>query len=388
MKYVFGALPLLSTVSSYGQDALKYRFQLYDEEDGRIDVESHYLDYRLEGESTSFSLRLAVDSLSGETPVGSHVDGDPDTWRFQEIEDERRVVVTTIEQEVDEYTLSFEYARSIEDDYRSSAFTGKVSRQFNQKNTTLTAGIAYADDTVIATENTSNIVDRDKDTLDVSIGLSQILSRNTILDFNVGYGHSKGYLADPYRQISRFGDVIVKIQDDPPILITLEDQTEEFDENRPNELDRFVAKATLRHYVEPANAAIQASYRFFANSDSIEGHTAELKWIQQVNPRLSVTPYVRYYQQTKADYYYPTLTGTEIFGHDNNDGSGAHYSSDYRLSAFDSLAYGVRLAWDVRSDLTLDIQWERYEMDGRSSGTPDIFFPTANVISLGAQWRF
>ena len=97
---------------------------------------------------------------------------------------------------------------------------------------------------------------------------------------------------------------------------------------------------------------------------------------------------MRYYQQTKADYYYPTLTGTEIVGHDNNDGSGAHYSSDYRLSAFDSLAYGVRLAWDVRSDLTLDIQWERYEMDGRSSGTPDIFFPTANVISLGAQWRF
>ncbi|MDB4754674.1 DUF3570 domain-containing protein [Akkermansiaceae bacterium] len=385
MKYVFGALPVLSTVSSYGQDALKYRFQLYDEEDGRIDVESHYLDYRLEGESTSFSLRLAVDSLSGETPVGSHLDGDPNAWRFQEIEDERRVVVTTIEEEVDEYTLSFEYARSIEDDYRSSAFTGKVSRQFNQKNTTLTAGIAYADDTVIATENTSNIVDRDKDTLDLSIGLSQILSRNTILDFNVGYGHSKGYLADPYRQISRFGDVIVDTKFDS---ILLKEQTEEFDENRPDELDRFVAKATLRHYVEPANAAIQASYRFFANSDSVEGHTAELKWIQQVNPRLSVTPYVRYYQQTKADYYYPTLTGTEIVGHDNNDGSGAHYSSDYRLSAFDSLAYGVRLAWDVRNDLTLDIQWERYEMDGRSSGTPDIFFPTANVISLGAQWRF
>lgn len=381
MKYVFGALPLLSTVSSYGQDALKYRFQLYDEEDGRIDVESHYLDYRLEGESTSFSLRLAVDSLSGETPTGSHSRSDPDLlnptqWDFSSIEDERRVVVTTLEQEVDEYTLTFEYARSIEDDYRSSAFTGKVSRQFNQKNTTVTAGIAYADDTVIATGFTSIPFDRDKDTLDLNLGFSQILSTNTILDLNIGYGHSEGYLADPYRLIS---DTFIRNE----VL-----RAREVPENRPGELDRFVAKATLRHYLEPANAAIQASYRFFGNSDSIEGHTAELKWIQQVNPRLSVTPYVRYYQQTKADYYYPTLTGTGIVGHGSNDGSGAHYSSDYRLSAFDSLAYGVRLAWDVRNDLTLDIQWERYEMDGRSSGTPDIFFPTANVISLGAQWRF
>ena len=381
VKYVFGVLPILSTASSYGQDALKYRFQLYDEEDGRIDVESHYLDYRMEGESTNFNLRLAVDSLSGETPTGAHLRSDPDLlnptqWDFVPIEDERRVIVTTIEQEVGEYTLSFEYARSIEDDYRSSAFTGKVSRQFNQKNTTLTAGIAYADDTVIQTLGTASPSDQDKDTLDLNIGISQILSTNTILDLNFGYGRSEGYLADPYRLISdtfiRSGSL----------------RSREVPENRPDELDRFVVKATLRHFVQPANAAIQTSYRFFANSDSIVGHTAELKWIQQVNSRFSVAPFVRYYQQSEADYYYPTLTGTGIVGHGMNDGSGAHYSSDYRLSAFDSLTYGLRLAWDVREDLTLDIQWEHYEMNGRSSGTPDIFFPTANVISVGAQWKF
>lgn len=380
MKYVFGALPLLSTASSYGQDALKYRFQLYDEEDGRIKVESHYLDYRMEGESTNFNLRLAVDSLSGETPVGSHVVGDPETWNFQEIEDERRVVVTTLEHEVDEYTLSFEYARSIEDDYRSSAFTGKVSRQFNQKNTTVTAGISYADDTVIATPATSIQFDEDKNNLDLNFGVSQILSRNTILDFNIGYGHSKGYLADPYRQISQTKTVIIFGR---PVTNTFE-----YPENRPDELDRFVAKASVRHYVRPANAAIQASYRFFTNSDSIEGHTAELKWIQQVNSTLSVAPFVRYYQQSEADYYYPSLTDTGVDGHGLNDSRDPQYSSDYRLSSFDALTYGVRFAWDVQENLTLDLQWEHYEMDGRGSGTPDIFFPTANVISVGAQWRF
>jgi hypothetical protein len=39
-------------------------------------------------------------------------------------------------------------------------------------------------------------------------------------------------------------------------------------------------------------------------------------------------------------------------------------------------------------DLTIDLQLERYEMSGRDATTPDIFFPSANVISLGVQWEF
>jgi len=56
----------------YGQDALRYKYQFYNEEDGRIDVESHYLDYDYSWGSTTYGLRLAVDSLSGATPTGTH----------------------------------------------------------------------------------------------------------------------------------------------------------------------------------------------------------------------------------------------------------------------------------------------------------------------------
>ena len=38
--------------------------------------------------------------------------------------------------------------------------------------------------------------------------------------------------------------------------------------------------------------------------------------------------------------------------------------------------------------MSFDIQLERYEMNGRSAGTPDIFFPKANVLSIGANWTF
>ncbi|MFT6498098.1 MAG: hypothetical protein ACJAT6_000222 [Akkermansiaceae bacterium] len=383
-RIVYPALPVLTMSSSYGQEILRYRFQLYDEEDGRIDVESHYLDYKHSWGATTASLRLAIDRLSGETPVGIHARGDDSDWLFQEIDDERRVGVATIEHELDDYTLTFEYAHSKEEDYRSNAVTAKVSRKFNQKNTTLTGGVSFAYDEVLTTDFTSNFENEDKDALNFSLGLSQIVTPNTLADFTLEYGRSKGYLSDPYRRISQFRTVVV---DGPfgPIPVT---DTFDFPENRPNEQHHFVAKASVRQYFEAVNGALNFSYRFFANSDSLEGHSLKLKWIQQVNDRLSVAPYLRYYQQSEADYYYATLTNAGVDGTGLIDGSGANYSSDYRLSKMGALTYGIRVIWEPRSDLTLDLQLERYEMNGLDSQTPSSFFPTANVVSVGAQWSF
>ncbi|MEN8785274.1 MAG: DUF3570 domain-containing protein [Akkermansiaceae bacterium] len=380
----YPALPVLSIGTGSSQEVLRYRYQFYDEDDGRIDVESNYLDYKVAWGKSTASLRLAVDSLTGMTPTGTHAPGDPDDWLFQTISDERRVGVATIEHEVNDYNLSFEYAHSKEVDYRSNAVTGKVSRQFNQKNTTVTAGVAFAFDEVLATPFTNNLNDEDKDTFDLNFGVSQILSQNTILDLNLGYGHNSGYLSDPYRRISQQKTEII----DGPFGPIPVEGTFNYAENRPDELDRFVVKASVRHYFQPVNAALKFSYRFFANTNSVEGHTFEVKWIQEINRHLSFTPYVRYYRQSEADFYYTSLTGTGIDGTDRIDGSEPNYSSDYRLSKLEALTYGVRVAWDPLDNMTLDVQWERYEMSGLRTETPGTFFPSANVLSVGAQFRF
>jgi hypothetical protein len=54
----------------------------------------------------------------------------------------------------------------------------------------------------------------------------------------------------------------------------------------------------------------------------------------------------------------------------------------------DAITYGLQLSYAPIEDLSIDLQLERYEMSGRDSATPDIFFPTANVVSLGLQWKF
>ena len=381
-RHLFPTLPLLATTAaSDGQDVLRYKFQFYDEQDGRIDVFSHYLDYKTSwlqknGEDkTTLGLRLVVDSLSGMTPTGTHGE-DPNDWLFQEIDDDRYVQVISLDHEFDDHTLSFEYARSEEEDYLSNSVALKWRGEFFDKNTTLTAGVAVALDDVKATPATQISTDQNKDTLDLSLGISQLLGTRTILDVTLGYGHSTGYLADPYRQISQVVNIFGF------------DNTLNFAENRPDEQDRWVAKIAARHYLPELNAALAGSYRFFANSDDLFGHTFELKWIQQVNDALSITPYLRYYQQSSADFYFPSLTGTGINGTGLNDGTGEFYSSDYRLSSFEAFTVGIKASYEFTESFSVDLQLERYETSGLSSGTPDILFPKANVFSIGANWTF
>lgn len=368
-RHLLPTLPLLaSTAASDGQDVLRYKYQYYDEQDGRVDVQSHYLDYKHTYLDWTLGLRFAVDTLSGETPTGFRASNQPDDWEFQNIEDTRYVNVVTLEKEIDDHTLTFEYARSEEGDYLSNAVALKWKKEFNEKNTTVTAGIAAAFDKVSPVGFL--VTEENKDSLDVSIGFSQLLDTQTILDVTLGYGHSSGYLADPYRGISQAAFFA-------PV-----------GENRPSSQNRWVAKIAARHYLPNQKAALSASYRFFANSESLIGHTFEVKWIQQVTESFSVTPYFRYYQQTAAEYYTPDLDNATFLGAAAVQGEAPFFSSDYRLSAFDATTFGVKFNYEISDQLSLDLQLEHYEMNGRSALTPDIFFPSANVISLGANYTF
>ncbi|MDA7891866.1 DUF3570 domain-containing protein [bacterium] len=381
----FASLPLLSASESGAQDVLRYRGQIYDEEDGRMKVESHYLDYKHTFDfGTTVGLRYAIDTLSGQTPTGTHANLDDTDWLFQQISDERTVQVITLEHEIDDYSLSFEYAHSEETDYLSNAIAMSLGREFFDKNTTISAGFSYAFDQVVSTPFTTITRDQDKDSFDLSLGVSQLLGPNTVLDFNLGYGNSSGYLSDPYRRISQTKTILVET----PVGSFPVTDTFDYAENRPDSIDRWVAKVSAKHYFEPIKGALHGSYRFFNNSTSITGHTFEIKWIQEITDQLSFSPYFRYYRQSGADFYYSALTDTGIDGHGRIDGQGPHYSSDYRLAAMDAITYGLQFSYSPIEDLTIDLQLERYEMSGRDSATPDIFFPTANVVSVGLQWRF
>jgi hypothetical protein len=369
--------------ASAEDSSFDYRFESYNEEDGRVDVLSHYFDIRQRFKiGSTLGVRLVMDSISGATPVGTYDRDDHDKWEFAEVDDERDAVSFVVEQEIGSHLLTFEYTRSEEIDYISNAYALGWKKGMFSKNTVLSAGIAFNDDTVVATPGTTILDDRDKDSVDLALGLSQIVSPDTVLDFNVTYGRSEGYLADPYRQISDTRTILVPIPGGGSIPVT---DTFTYPENRPDTRDRLAFKVSGRHYIAQLDAGVLASWRFFTDGDGIASNTFDLSWCQQVTEKITVTPFVRFYQQSKADYYYPSLTGTDVQGNDRADGKPPYFSSDYRLAGLRSLTYGVALDYQPLSWLRLGVKLERYEMEGTSRDAPSVMFPSANVISVGVH---
>ena len=96
-------------------------------------------------------------------------------------------------------------------------------------------------------------------------------------------------------------------------------------------------------------------------------HTANIELPYKISSSLSVSPFYRYYHQTKIDHFAPyqeNMVGAEFF------------SSDYDLSGFDSQFYGVGVRYtplkmiaDLFAISQLELRGGLYDRsDGLSSG--------------------
>ena len=108
--------------------------------------------------------------------------------------------------------LSFGGHFSAEHDFNSAAVNAAVNHDFNDKNTTLSAGFneeydqihARGGNPVPATDYTLYEKEgaQTKNVAGVVLGLTQVMSRNWLAQFNYSYDRSQGYLTDPYRILS------------------------------------------------------------------------------------------------------------------------------------------------------------------------------------------
>ncbi len=365
--------------SQADETKVEYLFESYDESDQRIDVLSQYYDLQHRfAQGTHIGARYVIDALSGATPSGTYQQwqGTPD---FVHMKDERRSIGLTLGQKSQQHDVTFEFVQSNESDYISNSYALSDSLEMNDKNTVISAGVSYLDDVLRGRPGvTANRVNKGKHSLNLALGVSQILDKDTVIDCNLSYGEAKGYLSDPYKSITQFLD--------DPLIAGLKN-ADQFYENRPSERDTASIKCSLRHYFSDVDGALQSSYRLFGDGNGLTSHTVDLTWHQQVTSRWMVSPFVRFYEQTEANYYYPYLLNN-ITPSNRPSGNRPYYSSDYRLAALQTFHYGFSLDWMISPDFKITGKIEHYKMLGHSDHTPDRLFPSANVIGAGFTYSF
>jgi hypothetical protein len=221
-------------------------YQVYDESNGRMFVESYY--YRGEmflSEETSFRFQLLRDAISGSTPIGTQPGG---TQPFlAEIEDVRQGVLAALSQQIGDHRVELELSNSRESDYLSQGISLSDKWELNQKNTTLSFGFNYVNDTIVV----RGTDDQNKKTYDLFLGLSQLWDKNTVLSANLTLGYAEGYLNDQYKVIQRGELVTIPGGGTIPV-------TNIYRENRPSSRLRGVLQLQGTHYFEKTSSALDA----------------------------------------------------------------------------------------------------------------------------------
>jgi hypothetical protein len=278
---------------------------------------------------------------------------------------------------------------SKEYDYLSLGVNGSLARDFNQKNTTLSVGLSYQFDSIdpvggtperlgsISVLNSLSDYDlydayvdedrgdndsgnaefddhenhygsrdgaQDKDTIDVLFGLTQIINRRTIMQFNYGMSVSDGYLNDPYKLVS-----VVNNQG------TVQDT---LFESRPDSRTKHNVYWQTKYAMD--SGVVDLSYRFATDDWDIQSHTLESRLRYNLSDNSYIQPHLRYYQQSAAEFYQPFLLSDQPLP--------TYASADYRLGDMDAYTVGLKYGQKLDNGDTWAVRVEYYQQNPKNAG--------------------
>jgi hypothetical protein len=372
-----GFLAWLAPREGRGENSLSYKYESYVEMGGRIGVQTRgaVLEQDL-GTEMHFKLEGVLDAITGATPTGVPAPAGSDQVDLAELHPERRKAWNAgLSRQFSRVNLAIGAGNSRESDYVSNGWSVNTLTDFNQKNTTLLLGLAGTDDKIKVFYQR---VRARKHTHDYIVGLTQLLDPRTAVSLNFTWGDANGFLGDPYRLVQK------NIELFPGVSLPLT-----FGETRPPDREKWIGLVGLNRAVPALHGALDATYRYYHDTFGTVAHTVDLAWFHRVGERLILRPGVRFYAQDAASFYAYNLDATPITPVSGPPGvTGPYYSSDYRLSKFDSFNYGLKVIWKATERLDLDVALEQYEMRGTDRVTPQSAYPRARVFTAGAKFSW
>ncbi len=111
----------------------------------------------------------------------------------------------------------------------------------------------------------------------------------------------------------------------------------------------------------------------------------ELLWFQHLESWLILRPNLRFYSQSAAGFYHYQLDGTGILPTRPPSPNGPFYSSDARISAFNSTDVGIKMIWTPASWLQFDVSVDGYRQHGTDGVTPQSAYYAARTVTFGGK---
>ncbi|VAW57377.1 hypothetical protein MNBD_GAMMA07-689 [hydrothermal vent metagenome] len=397
---------------------------LYYAEDGRINVFEPVVSAKKEINDEEFlSFKVVYDVLSGSTPYGALPSDSPQTVTnpsgnstytaaagelpLNSTFRDTRVAVnadwTVPLSRLNKVSLGANFSNEF--DFVSAGVSANYTHDSIDRNTSYNIGVGFNSETwdPVGGKNTEfdfmiaplndplNISGTaqpkggtdTKTSTDIILGLTQVINRSTIMQFNLGVSTASGYLTDPYRFIS----VVDGITGRPADITTLGltgDELPYIYEKRPDTRTKNTFFWRTAHHL--TEDVINFSYRFYTDDWGIDAHTLDFRYRYEMGGDQYLQPHIRYYTQNAADFYVHSLTAGEALPE--------NASSDYRLGEFVTttigLKYGMKLGEESEFNVRLELINQSYNTVGTLIGIQNNFdiVPDLDAVVLQMGYNF
>lgn len=271
---------------------------------------------------------------------------------------------------------------SREYDYQSVAVNGSLSRDFNLRNTQLGLSGSFAWDTSdpeggppipFASMGSPGRPqprqpgEKSKREADALLGLTQVLSRSTLMQLNYSFERSWGYHNDPFKLIT-----VVAGEEGP-------DQGEPVDyiyEGRPGTRTKQSLYTEVKHRFP--RDVLDISYRFLWDDWGTFSHTVDLRYRWRRDGSRYWQPHLRCYHQTATDFYRHSFVQSAPLPE--------YASADSRLAEFTALTAGVKYGGATPGGRDYGVRVEYYLqlLDGRPEDALGVQRDYDLIPNLGA----
>jgi hypothetical protein len=236
---------------------------------------------------------------------------------------------------------------SKEYDYTSIGASTVYTHDLVGRNTTLSAGLAVASDTIepeggipiafgvmqpAGQAQPRGASSESKTTFDILLGATQIINKNSLMQFNYSYSQADGYLTDPFKVIS----IVDPITGAPIIEDVTTNLSQVVFENRPDSRTKHSVFTQYKHFF--TGDVFDISYRYMFDDWEINSHTVDFRYRWKTSDTAFWRPHLRYYQQSEAEFFQPYYVNGEA---PTAGDSSSFATADYRLGEMTTYTVGL-----------------------------------------------
>jgi hypothetical protein len=179
-----------------------------------------------------------------------------------------------------------------------------------------------------------------RNSFNLDIGIYQVINQRTALGIYPGIAYQAGLLATPFHRVYFLDENLARVENLPESRVKIPIGIQ---------LNKFIGSRTI----------VRTYYRFYWDDFGITAHTLTIEAPVKITSTFNISPALRLYTQTAADFFKP---------YKQHDSAEKFYTSDYDLAKISSVKVSLAFRYLPITSKTFREMELRYSLYKRSDG--------------------